>query len=131
MRGETTTQCLEEEVNQTVSTTGPRIIQTFSDDYDFEQRLLRMKVAASRHPVAIVLKSECDLFFSYHSGILTDDSTYHSLTKLPASYQHSLIVTLTHLLPSLFHLHVHSGLCLRLERLCGPRCTSDRLQRYS
>jgi hypothetical protein len=45
----------------------------FYDDFTFEERKTRMKEAVAKQPVAMVLKSGCQLFSSYKRGILTAD----------------------------------------------------------
>ena len=72
-RGDTTEQCYEDSVNATVALKQPRIVFATGDTFDKFERLRRMKKAVSVQPVTMVLKSDCDLFLSYKSGVLTDD----------------------------------------------------------
>jgi len=44
------------------------------DDYDFEQRVNRMKFAVSIQPIPTVMKAGCDLLSGYRNGVLTEDA---------------------------------------------------------
>jgi len=46
---------------------------TYGDDLTFEDRLSAMKSAVARQPVSMAIRSNCDLFSSYSSGIMTTD----------------------------------------------------------
>jgi len=71
-KGETTVQCnLEPE--RAVQPNDGRVVVTFDDGISFDERLRRMKYAVSITPISMVLKSTCNLFNNYKSGIVTDD----------------------------------------------------------
>jgi cathepsin L len=71
-KGETTENCnLGPE--RAVAPNNGTIVVTFDDGRDFEERMARMKYAVSRQPVSMVLKSTCNLFNNYRSGVVTDD----------------------------------------------------------
>lgn len=71
-KGETTENC-DRGPERAVDPNDGTIVVTFDDGRDFEERMERMKYAVSRQPVSMVLKSTCDLFNNYRSGIVTDD----------------------------------------------------------
>ena len=51
----------------------PKIVALVNDPLTREERIIRFKQAVSLQPVSMVLKSGCNLFSSYSSGILTQD----------------------------------------------------------
>lgn len=70
-KGETTGECYDKPVS--VDPDDGKIVITFSDGRSFSERFERMKYAVTLQPVSMVLKTQCDLFSSYKSGVMTDD----------------------------------------------------------
>ena len=72
--GQTTTQCLATQKEAVVFLQDPQVVIATSDNYNFEERVQRMKTAVSFQPVTMALKSSCNLFQSYSGGVMTYDS---------------------------------------------------------
>ena len=70
--GTTTEQC-DTSVSTAVAVQEASYVVDFYDELTFDERLLRMKEAVAKQPVAMVLKSGCQLFSNYRKGILTTD----------------------------------------------------------
>lgn len=51
----------------------PKVVTSVSDRSSFETRRDLMMAAVAQQPVTMTLKSGCDLFMSYSSGVLTHD----------------------------------------------------------
>jgi cathepsin L len=84
--GTTTGTCKAEDNPLAVKVDGGSYVVDFYDDYSFDERLQRMKDAVSVQPVAIVIKSNCQLFSSYLSGILTEDQDCECTEPLCADH---------------------------------------------
>ena len=72
--GRTTTQCLASQKQPVVFLQDPQVVLATSDNYNFNERLSRMKIAVSYQPVTLAVKSGCNLFSSYKGGVMTYDS---------------------------------------------------------
>lgn len=71
--GATTEECYLSLTNVSVFIDEARLVMTYSDDLSYDDRVRYMKTAVARQPVAMALKSNCDLFTNYRRGVITDD----------------------------------------------------------
>jgi hypothetical protein len=70
-KGNTTEEC--QEFDSDVLPNNGKVVVTFSDGLSFDKRFAQMKNAVSIQPVAMVIRSQCDILSSYKSGVMTDD----------------------------------------------------------
>lgn len=72
-RGQTTYEC-NTKVSTALAVGKASYVLDYYDDLTFNQRLQKMKAAVAEQPVSMVLRSGCDLFSNYNSGIMTTDN---------------------------------------------------------
>jgi hypothetical protein len=73
IEGGTTTSCSIDANRLAVTVTNAWMVTTTTSPRRFAQRIDYMKRAVSKQPVSVLMRSDCQLFLSYHSGILTAD----------------------------------------------------------
>jgi hypothetical protein len=76
--GDASEKCLMPEKEAAINLNRATLVMTYDDGHNYEQRTQLVKEALAGQPMAISLKSTCDVFQSYGGGVLTSDEISES-----------------------------------------------------